>query len=872
MCLAAVCAVTAPAQNLSVLHSFVLPAEVPYAPFTQGPDGTLYGVAYEGGDFNEGTIFKVATNGTGYTNLYNFEGGLDGANPSSSLLLVGSTLYGTASAGGSSGNGTVFSIGINGMGFTPLWEFSASSTNSAGILTNQDGAEPEAGLILNGSTLIGTTFSGGTQGNGGIFTLGTNGGNLKPLWNFSVGDYNNSGLWTNANGADPDAAVVLYGTNYFGTCFFGGVNGSGTAFRIGTDGSGFTVLKTFLAVNQATGENTGGADPYTSLIVSGGVLYGTAEQAGTAGNGTVFSLTTNGGTFTVLRNFVVGNYNAAGVYTNSDGAYPDGALLAAGGFLFGTTYAGGAGGNGSIYNINTAGTKFTNLYSFAPGVDGTSPAANLILSGATLYGTASLGGNWNTGTAFSINTNKTGYTTFYQFAGTDGVEPLGGLLLVGGALYGTSSLGGAFDSGMIFQMNTNGSGFAALTNFPAVDADTGTNNVGANPQGELVLSGGMFYGTTSSGGTNGNGAVFAIATNGSGLQALWNASDGDTNDFGMTTNADGAFPQAGLVLAAGALYGTTYQGGASGAGSIFIVNTNGTGFRILWNFSDGAANAAGIWTNADGANIQSGLVLVGTNLFGTAYQGGLNGNGTLFMLGTNGGALTVLKTFSAIDPDTGTNDDGASPFSGLLLANGTLYGTAQEGGTNGTGTIFALTTSGSFTSLWSFADTDANTSTNTGGAYPEGALVLSGNALLGTTSAGGWYGAGAIFELNTNGTDFASLHNFAFAVDGDASYANLLLAANTLWGSTSDGGISGGGTIFDISVAVVSPSLTVTDSALGFTVIWPSPSAGFLLQQSSNLTIANWSNFLGTVTDNGVTRSVTLSPSTGAFYFRLYHP
>jgi uncharacterized repeat protein (TIGR03803 family) len=293
----------------------------------------------------------------------------------------------------------------------------------------------------------------------------------------------------------------------------------------------------------------------------------------------------------------------------------------------------------------------------------------------------------------------------------------------------------------------------------------------------------------------------------------------------------------------------------------------------LWNFSSGDTNAAGIWTNADGADLESGLVLVGTNLFGTAYQGGTNGSGTVFMIGTNGGVLTVLKTLSATDPDTGTNDDGANPYAGLLLAGGTLYGTTEEGGTNGTGAIFALATNGGgFISLWSFAETDANTGTNTGGANPDGGLVLSGNTLLGTTSAGGFYGDGAIFAINTNGGDFAWLHNFSYAVDGSAPYADLFLSGSTLWGATSQGGVNGGGTLFDISAAVVSPSLAVIGSGAAITISWPSPSPGFILQQNSDLTTSNWQNFSGTINDNGVTKSASVAPAVGDLYFRLYHP
>ena len=88
-------------------------------------------------------------------------------------------------------------------------------------------------------------------------------------------------------------------------------------------------------------------------------------------------------------------------------------------------------------------------------------------------------------------------------------------------------------------------------------------------------------------------------------------------------------PEAGLVLSGGALFGTTYEGGGRGAGTVFTLNTNGAGFRVLWNFSAGDTNAAGVWTNADGGFPEAGLAISGTNLFGTTYYGGNYGNGTV---------------------------------------------------------------------------------------------------------------------------------------------------------------------------------------------------------------------------------------------------
>ena len=818
-----------------------------------------------------GTVFKVKPDGSGFTNLYSFTGGLDGAYPYSGLVISGGALFGTTYEGGGAGVGAVFTINTNSTGFNVLWSFSAGETNADGIWTNADGANPEAGLVLAGTNLFGTTYYGGSNDNGTVFRLGTNGGGFTVLRHFSPGNYNANSIWTNADGADPAAGLALAGTNLFGTAYYGGTNGNGTVFRLGANGAGFAVLKSFSAVNSYS-ENSDGANPYAGLILSGTTLYGAAEEGGGYGNGTVFSIGTNGSGFNVLSDFPGGNYNADNVWTNADGAYPDGTLVLFGNFLFGTASLGGVWGNGSVFTLSAGGGKFTNLYSFNTGGDGANPGAGLVLSGATLFGTASAGGNWGAGTAFSVNTNRSGFTNFYIFDSTDGVGPLSGLLLNGNTIYGMTYGGGSSSNGIVFKANTDGSAFTVLTNFPAADPATGTNSLGAHPQGNLVLSGGALFGTATAGGAAANGTVFSVGANGSGLSALWDFTAAETNALGALTNDDGVYPAAGLVLSGGALFGTAYGGGGAGAGTVFTINTNGAGFNVLWSFSAGETDANGIWTNADGANPEAGLALAGTNLFGTNY-GGSNGNGTVFRLGTNGGGFAVLKTFSATDPDTGTNTDGANPFAGLILSGATLFGAAESGGTAGSGTVFALGTNGDgFRVLWNFSATDPYTATNADGACPDASLVLSGNTLFGTTSAGGFWAGGTLFEINSNGSGFQNLHNFDFSTDGDSSYASLVLSGNLFFGTASAGGLFGGGTVFDLDTTLIPPWLTITGSGPGAIVTWPSLSTGFILQQNTDLTTTNWLSFPGTIIDNGAIKSAAINPAAGGLYLRLRHP
>jgi uncharacterized repeat protein (TIGR03803 family) len=161
----------------------------------------------------------------------------------------------------------------------------------------------------------------------------------------------------------------------------------------------------------------------------------------------------------------------------------------------------------------------------------------------------------------------------------------------------------------------------------------------------------------------------------------------------FTNLPDGANPFGGLVLSGKTLYGTTAYGGHSGVGTVFAVNTNGTGFTNLYSFTATAYDySTGLNTNTDGASPLAGLTLLGNTLYGTASGGGISGHGTVFTLSTNGSGFTTLYSFTAVNYDasnTPTNSDGTGP-NGLILSGNTLYGTAGAGGMSGNGTVFSL--------------------------------------------------------------------------------------------------------------------------------------------------------------------------------------
>jgi uncharacterized repeat protein (TIGR03803 family) len=372
-----------------------------------------------------------------------------------------------------------------------------------------------------------------------------------------------------------------------------------------------------------------GAYPIDGFILSGNKLYGTADH-------TVFKINTNGTGFTTLHSFIDNGENE-----------DDPRVILSGSTLYGTTYNDGDWGDGTVFAISINGTGFTILYNFTGGNDGVGPGG-LILSGNTLYGTA-FGG---AGTVFAINTNGTGFTNLYNFTGgSDGDAPTAGLILSGSTLYGTTGGGGSFGRGTVFAVNTDGTGFTNLHSFTATGV--GTNSDGATPNGGLILSGNTLYGTAQWGGGSGSGTVFAINTNGTGFTTLYSF----TAETGVGTNSDGYRPQAGLILSSNTLYGTTYGGGSSSWGTVFAVNTDGTGFANLHSFT--AETGAG--TNSDGIRPYDSLILSGNTLYGTAYEGGTSGLGTVF-------ALSLLPPVITTQPVSQTNYAGSAVMFTVIAA------------------------------------------------------------------------------------------------------------------------------------------------------------------------------------------------------------
>ena len=375
-----------------------------------------------------------------------------------------------------------------------------------------------------------------------------------------------------------------------------------------------------------------------------------------------------------------------------------------------------------------------------------------------------------------------------------------------GNFYLSTSSGGANALGAVVQVTPAGVG-TVLYSFAGGDTDSALPFAGL-----MQASDGNFYGTSYYGGPKSAGTVFRVTPAGV-----------YTNLYAFTNESQGAFyPYAGLVQGSdGALYGTTLRGGSKDQGTVFRITTDGT-YSVLFNF-----------TGPDGANPE-GTLVVGKDgaLYGTTLIGGANNRGTVYRISTTG-TLSTLYSFEnlgAYSPaGVGTNVNGSNPRAGVTLgADGNFYGTTYQGGGSGYGTVFRLTPAGAITALHSFAGAPYD------GAGPLAApsLDAAGN-IYGTTERGGPASSGAAWRISAGGV-YTVLHGFTGSdADGGKLYGKLLPLNGFLYGVSYTDTNSGGGILFRMQAAATGtplpvqftvsvPTLTLGASA---TLSWSSPAA-----------------------------------------------
>jgi uncharacterized repeat protein (TIGR03803 family) len=751
--------------------------------------------------------------------LYNFNVIHSGDQPQSALTPgPNGVYYGTTDDGGASGNGTVFELipaaaGQSGWNQKVLHKF----------IGPPDGATPSSGLLLGkDGVLYGVTGTGGTAGDGVVFKL------TPPA--SGQGDWAETVLYNFEGGND---GIAPYGTLIadengvlYGSTAGGGSANAGVVFSLTPPAAGKkewteAVLYTFQA-------NPDGVSPTNGLVRDDtGALYGMTSAGGANGAGMVYRLTApaNGGTAwteTIL-------YNFAGT---PDGSFPNGGLVRDGnGILYGVTFAGGTSGWGTIFSLvppPTGQSAWSEnvLYNFSFGADGGSPDNTLVLSrDGTLYGTTNLSPS-GYGTVFALTPPAPGQSawtqaTLFNFDGTNGANPIGLVLNAGGGLIGTTYDGGTREGGggVVFKL-TPPKKDAPSWSYKIQYRFPDSRNDAEYPIGALLREkDGTLFGGTSSGGAHNQGAVFKLTPPGAG-ETAWHETvihsfNGANGSMAIGPLLEGKDRVLYGVTTAGGPYG----GAIGGYGTVYVLTpltdaNEAWAEKILYAFTGVA--------NSDGAFPQGGLIADANGaLYGTTSQGGIatsddqEGNGIVYKLtppvkGQGGWTATIIYRF--------TGPDGSQPQGSLLLGkNGELYGTTYVGGSAGEGTVFELTPPASpggkwtETVLYSFDDLNGND-----GAIPgEQQLVADAfGSLYGTTSQGGLYGNGTVFKLTPSiGARVtwieSVLHSFNGS-DGADPNVGLLAGSDGFYGVAPQSGALNWGTVFKLTAPVSGIDWNVT--------------------------------------------------------------
>ncbi len=462
----------------------------------------------------------------------------------------------------------------------------------------------------------------------------------------------------------------------------------------------------------------------------------------------------------------------------------------AGGVLFGTTSLGGTNRIGTVFRINPDGTDHRVLHTFSTNkADGYTPGNDALCVGSdgALYGTCALGGERDAGVVFTLNPDGSGYRVLRHFgqSPTDGRKPKGGVIEASdGALYGTTAEGGSSGVGVVYRLAKDGVELSVLWQFDPLAGES------AKPAARLIEgSDGLLYGTTEWAGGGIPGTVFRLNRDGTGQRALHyfaQPSEGQTPAGPLVEGPDGS------------LYGMTASGG-EGLGTLFRLNRDGSDFRRLHVFPNA--------TTVTGGLKPSGGLIVGPDgsLLGTTTMGGEGGQGTVFRIERDGGGFRVLQHFEGLGVAYGLGfaGEGANPTAALCLGtDGLLYGTTGAGGTNwiwgrSCGTMFSLSPDGRDYRLRHHFGSNIDFDE---GSQPVGRVVVGRDgALYGACARGGTNWLGVVFRVARDGRTAQLLHRFrGGSADGGFPQAGLVEADDgTFFGTTA----GNGGTVFRLEHA-----------------------------------------------------------------------
>lgn len=743
LCLLATHTPAAPV-DLRYLHHFGPTPSAGYwlNPLVAGRDGAIYGTTIRGGAGNQGTIYRLETNGGARTVLFEFPANSTKGIQPGGPLIYGSDglLYGWTFLGGASNQGVIFRLDRNGSNYSVLRHLSQANFSKNGINVSATGA----GAMIEGSD--GRLYLIPKRDE--IARMDRDGGNYSVI--------STNAFVENEIVEGHDGLLYLIKADVVGAAIY----------KMDRDGGNVTTLlpgvlgRAFHTLRQGTD----------------GRLHGLGIKDFPS-DGFFFSVDTNG------QDYV----QRVGVFTAA--LQPGSFSQATDGFFYCSNGAGSTNDRGVLLRMGTnvtAADNITHLLTWPPQTEniGRPITTTRLIDGGDgrFYGISDYGGTFGGGLAFRLNRDGSGFTELANFNypiaddGTNAAPPV--ILAKNGLLYGTTRAGGFPNLGVVYRMKTDGSDYGILHQFTGI-------NEGTDPPGGVVDGqDGYLYGTTISGGTQARGTVFRIGYDGSDYSVLYNFR---TNRAGANP-IDPANPLAPLLVASdGFFYGVGTSGGFSNRGGIFKAARDGSLFTNLHNFvpGEGRSPVAALSEGSDGL------------LYGCTDAGGsgTNNAGTIFRLNKDGSGFETLRTFAPAG--SGQFPDGRL----FVTADGTIYGTTFGGGSNGLGTLFKFQPAGSnYTVLHHFgAGTD-------GRRPSAGLVGSAEGSLVGATRFGGGGAAGqqlgTLYRINQDGSGYEILRSFT-GWDGDGELIFSTLAkgdGNTLYGTTSVGGNTDAGTVFTFTL------------------------------------------------------------------------
>ncbi len=611
--------------------------------------------------------------------------------------------------------------------------------------TNTHGQSPGAGLLIaSNGKIYGSTRDGGSNGAGTLFVYDIDKDSVSFFHSFSTsGGSGNDPQSRFTETQDGDLILPLY---------YGGSNNSGAIYEVDTATLTVTKLVDF--------DNTvNGRQPSGDLVeVSSNIFYGAALVGGKYNKGTLFEFDRNTGVLTTKLHFES---------NRTTGEYPyDGVMLASNGKLYGVADADI--GNDILYEYDPSTGIFKNILTFQY-LNGRTPRSKLVeVTAGVLVGTCySNGGPLSDGTLYSYKIGEDTVTNLQSFDGNkNGKNPRFGVAVgADGKIYGVLTNGdGAMYNGSIYSYDLSKGEFARPLYF-------GYGVYGVQPSGTLIQAdNGMLYGNCQLGGENNLGVIYSMDPNTYKIETLWNYVD--SLGFNM---------QGGLTEASnGKLYGLCVYGGENNHGTLLEFDPATNKVEKLASFEK----------NATGFSSGYGVVeAIPGFLFGVRSLGGIYGNGTMFQYDIQNNTLTNVFDFEK-------DVSGSSPTGIPTLVDGKLYGLTYAGGTRNEGVLYT------FDPKTKAYSVKISFSRNVTGKYPIGSLLLANNGLLyGSTTEGGGYSVGSLFEYYPNTNQLLNKASYFRGKTEERATGEHMQGSNGhLYGLTSKGGDNDNGVLYEYKI------------------------------------------------------------------------